>query len=256
MKQQALVAKQFGDTANAYLTSSIHSQGADLQAIRGIVSRFVNPRILDLGCGAGHVSFVVAPHAKAVTAYDLSDEMLAVVAHSAQQRGLQNIGIQKGMAETLPFEDGAFDLVLSRFSAHHWLDVPAALAEINRVLTPNGAAVFVDIVAPESPMNDTILQTAEVLRDASHVRDYRVSEWARMFAAAGFEHACKSSWKLLMEFDDWIKRMRTPQVRVDAIRDLFDRAPQESVQYFSVQDDHSFSIDAALFEIGKRGPAN
>src|ERR1700676_3138666 len=125
MKQQAIVAKQFGNTANAYLTSSVHAQGADLEAIRKIASQYAMPNVLDLGCGAGHVSFAIAPLSESVTAYDLSEEMLAVVARSSKERNLQNIRSQQGQAETLPFADSTFDMVVTRFSAHHWLNVAA-----------------------------------------------------------------------------------------------------------------------------------
>lgn len=70
-----------------------------------------------------------------------------------------------------------------------------------------------DIVAPETPLLDTLLQTVEVLRDASHVRDYRVSEWQAMLTAAGFRPGTPRTWKLPMAFDSWIARIRTPQVR-------------------------------------------
>jgi len=252
MKQQAVVAEQFGSTASAYLTSAVHAQGEDLATIRKIASRHASPKVLDLGCGAGHVSFAVAPLAASVTAYDLSAEMLAVVARAAGERGLKNLETRQGPVEKLPFGDSAFDLVLTRFSAHHWLDVPVALQEIRRVLQPRGTVVVVDVVAPEVPLHDTFLQTVELLRDASHVRDYRVSEWASMLADAGFRHECLGSWKLAMQFAEWTARMRTPAERVQAIRSVFDAAPEEAARYFAVQADHSFSIDAALFEARKQ----
>ena len=116
------------------------------------------------------------------------------------------------------------------------------------MLKPGGKLVIVDIVAPETPLLDTLLQTAEVLRDASHVRDYRVSEWQAMLAEAGFQAGAQRTWKLTMSFDSWIGRIRTPQVRADAIRDLFDRAADEARQYFAVAPDHSFAIDAMMVE--------
>jgi SAM-dependent methyltransferase len=186
-----------------------------------------------------------------VIAYDLSAQMLAVVAHAARDRQLPNIETRQGPAEKLPFEDGAFDVVVTRLSAHHWLDVPAALKEVHRVLGAGGVAILVDVVAPESPLLDTTLQAVELLRDASHVRDYRISEWEQMLDAAGFGHTCKQTWKLDIGFDEWIERMRTPPLRTQAIRSLFDGASRESLAYFCVRDDHSFSIDAALFEIRK-----
>lgn len=120
----------------------------------------------------------------------------------------------------------------------------AALREVHRVLHSGG--VFVVIVAPEAALYDTTLQAVELLRDASHVRDYRVTEWSVMLSAATFTHACKSEWKLDMQFNPWIARMRTPPKRMQATRSLFDSAPEEVAAYFMVQDDCSFSMDAAL----------
>lgn len=253
MKQQTIVAQQFGNTANAYLTSTVHSTGKDLQALRDIAARHASPDILDLGCGAGHASFAVSPVARNVKAYDLSQQMLDVVARAAWERGLGNIETHRGAAETLPFADAEFDIVMSRFSAHHWMNVPAALKEIARVLKPEGMAVFVDITAPELPAYDTMLQAVELLRDVSHVRDYRVSEWKRMFADAGFEMTWSDTWKLEMVFDEWVARMRTPEERIAAIRSLWRAASEETLERFAVREDGSFTIDSALFEARKRG---
>ena len=249
MKQQAVVAQQFGNTASAYLTSAVHAQGADLAALREIARLLgPHPTVLDLGCGAGHASFAVAPVAKSVTAFDLSEQMLAVVRGAAAERGLDNIATRQGNVASLPFADASFCMVVTRFSAHHWLDVPAALREVKRVLKKAGVLVVIDITAPESPLHDTTLQAVELLRDASHVRDYRPSEWRAMLADAGFICERAGDWKLEMKFDEWTARMRTPAERVTAIRSLFATAPEETLKYFAVQADCSFSIDSTLFK--------
>lgn len=247
MKQQAVVAEQFGNTAAAYLTSAVHAQGADLAAMRDVAAKLGQPEVLDLGCGAGHASFAVAPVARSVVAYDLSSRMLEVVAAASQARGLGNISTRQGDVAQLPYADASFDLVLTRFSAHHWPDVQAALSEVARVLRPGGSLVVVDIVAPKQALFDTTLQAVELLRDASHVRDYRTCEWSAKLSAAGLEHELCSQWKLPMKFDEWVARMQTPPPRVQAIRNLFDTAPEEATAYFQLQDDYTFSIDAAMF---------
>ena len=248
MQQQAVVAQQFGQTASAYLTSTVHSQGADLAALRELAAGLGKPVVLDLGCGAGHASFAVAPVARTVTAFDLSSEMLAVVAGAAQERGLHNIVTEQGDVASLPYADASFCMVVTRFSAHHWLDVPAALREVKRVLKPNGLLVVIDITAPEAPLHDTTLQAVELLRDGSHVRDYRRSEWTAMLQTAGFRPERAGDWKLQMVFDEWTARMRTPAERVAAIRSLFASAPQETLSYFDVRKDGSFTIDSTLFK--------
>jgi len=252
MKQSTLIDQQFGSVASAYLTSTVHASGADLDVLKEMAQRYQRPHVLDLGCGAGHVSFVMAPFSASVIAYDLSQSMLDVVQTSATNRNLHNIETRAGEAEHLPFEDNSFDIIVTRFSAHHWRDVSTALQEIYRVLRQAGVAIVIDITASEDALYDTTLQAVELLRDASHVRDYRESEWAMMFAGAGFRHATMDRWRLKMVFDDWIARMRTPQERVIAIRSLLDSASDETRSHFCIQADYSFFIDAAMFELKKQ----
>lgn len=248
MKHHEQVADAFGSTAAAYLTSAVHATGADLQELAREVAAVPDAAVLDLGCGAGHVSFSVAPHAKSVVAYDIAEQMLATVAGAAQERGLENITTQQGPAERLPFADAIFDRVLSRMSAHHWHDVPAALKEVRRVLKPGGRVVFVDIAGADHPLLDTHIQAVEVLRDGSHIRDYRGDEWLALFEQAGFKAGIRSRWRLPLQFDTWVARMRTPPERVTAIRSLWKNAPDEVRQYFAVQDDGSFELDALMIE--------
>lgn len=246
--QHALVAAQFGPRASAYLTSVVHAQGEDLEALAEIVKGHGDARVLDLGCGAGHVSFNIAPHVANVVAYDLSVDMLEAVGATARDRGLRNIETICGAAEQLPFGDATFDFVFTRFSAHHWSDLDACLHEARRVLRPGGRAAFVDVVAPESRVLDTFLQTVEMLRDPSHVRDYSRSEWERCLQNAGFEVVRTTFWRLRMDFAPWIERMKTPSSHVEAIRSLQGHASSEVTQFFEIESDGSFTFDTATFE--------
>lgn len=246
--QAVLVESQFGSRADAYLTSAVHAQGADLQAIAAIVSGETSARVLDLGCGAGHVSFTVAPHVAAVTACDLSASMLDVVARAATDRGLGNISVRRSPAESLPFGDGEFDFVVSRYSAHHWQDFHRGLAEAARVLKPGGKAVFVDVIAPEPPVLDTFLQTVELLRDTSHVRDYAKREWEAALGAAGLILWAATPHRLHLDFADWVERMRTPAVLVQAIRTVQAAVADEVRGYFEVAADGSFAVDSLMLE--------
>ncbi|MFA9206923.1 MAG: class I SAM-dependent methyltransferase, partial [Yersinia sp. (in: enterobacteria)] len=179
------VERQFGDQANAYLTSAVHAQGKDLQRLTTLLQPHSDARLLDLGCGAGHASFTAAAVVKSVVSYDLSAQMLQVVSQAAMDKKLTNIDVQQGLAESLPFDDQSFDIVISRYSAHHWHDVDQAVREVKRVLRPGGKVIFMDVVSPGHPVLDIYLQTVEVLRDTSHVRNYSPGEWLARVTDAG-----------------------------------------------------------------------
>jgi ubiquinone/menaquinone biosynthesis C-methylase UbiE len=242
------VGKQFGTVAEAYLSSTVHSQGADLQAITSKLQEHPVARMLDLGCGAGHLSFAAAPHVEAVVAYDLSTEMIDVVAGEARRRVLANISTRVGQVESLPFEDASFDWVCTRYSAHHWTDIRTALSEARRVLKRGGGFIVIDTCAPPNPLLDTHLQTIELLRDGSHVRNYTPAEWKSMLTGAGFAVGLQSTWKLPLDFNAWVGRMKTPAVYVETIRSLLQNAPREVVDYFQVAEDGSFTLDTTMIE--------
>ncbi len=201
---------------------------------------------LDLGCGGGHVAFRLAPLVGAVVACDPAPAMLALVAAEARRRGLGNLTTHRGSAEALDHPPGSFDLVATRWSAHHWRDVPAGLAQIRRVLKPGGQALIMDLVAPEQPLLDTWLQAIELLRDPSHVRDHRLSEWRAMLAAAGLAPLRTRVFRLPLDFAAWTARMATPELQVQAIRALQAQAGSEVRSQPAFAPDGSFTIDTAL----------
>lgn len=253
MSQQQKVVEQFGPRAQAYLDSPVHAQGADLEELARLASALATDgplHVLDVGCGAGHASFAVAPQATEVVAYDLSAAMLQVVRQAADSRCLPQLSTQQGAAEQLPFQADRFDLVISRFSAHHWLDPCAALREIARVLRPGGQLCLIDIVGPQGAhagLLDTHLQAVELLRDPSHVRDYTPAQWLAMLAQAGLRAEAWHGWWLPMDFSSWVARMQTPAPRVELIAQLWSQAPQEVRDYFAVDAQANFRLEAGLF---------
>jgi SAM-dependent methyltransferase len=246
--QHDFVVGHYAPRAAAYVASAVHSGGPDLDQIEHFVRGAEDARVLDLGCGGGHVAYRVAPHVREVVALDLTPDMLDQVRGTAQARGLNNIVTQQGAAEQLPFADGAFDIVLSRFSAHHWRDMEAGLREARRVLKPAGRAVFADAAAPAFPLLDTHLQTLELLRDPSHVRNYRVSEWIAALGRAGFCATGLTARKLRMEFAVWTERTKTPEPFRIALRMLQAQASAAARDHFAIGDDGSFDLDTLTIE--------
>ena len=110
---------------------------------------------------------------------------------------------------------------------------------------------MIDVFSPESPLLDTTLQAFEVLRDRSHVRNYRLSEWHSMLSSCGLRDPSSHQWRLTLEFDSWVRRIATPELRVQALRTFMDDMPAEAKQYFVLTSERSFQIDAAWIEVSK-----
>lgn len=242
------VTNQFGPRAQAYVTSVVHSTGADLEQIASLTAAFRPVRAVDLGCGGGHVTYAMAPGAGEVVACDLSADMLAAVRQAAAERGFDNVRTEQTSVEMLPFADASFDMLGCRYSAHHWQDVDAGFSEARRVLKNGAPALFVDVVAPDMPLLDTHLQGVELLRDTSHVRDYSITEWRAKLARAGFRVGKVTTWRLRMDFPVWIARMATPAALATAIRMIQESAPEEVRRHFAIEPDGSFLLDMAMFE--------
>ncbi len=243
---ETLTASQFGAHAQAYVASSVHAWGDDLEAIAALAAREKPARALDLGTGGGHVAYKLAQAARAVVAVDLSADMLASVTAEAKRRRLGNIETAQASAEKLPFRDADFDFLASRFSAHHWRDARQGLSEARRVLRSGAPAFFIDIVGPREVAFDTHLQTVELLRDASHVRNASLVEWTSTLTSLGFDVGQVTKYRVRLEFKSWIERMNTPETHVAAIRSLQHRAAATVTDYFEIEKDGSFTIDTAL----------
>jgi SAM-dependent methyltransferase len=190
-----------------------------------------------------------------VVAVDLAEAMLSEARRLAAKRGIENVDFRRGDVERLDLPDSSFDVVTSRFSAHHYPAPNRALAEVVRVLRPGGVFLLVDSVAPEAPGCDSFLNAIEVLRDLSHVRDHRVSEWEAMFTAAGLAPALERRWALELDFDSWVERIGTPGPEIAALRRMLDRAPAEAREALRIGSPgpHDFSMPVALLRGSRRG---
>lgn len=241
------IQQRFGSTAENYRKSAVHAGGEDLEAMLACARLEQGFRLLDAGCGAGHTAAAFAPHVAEVVAYDLTAPMLEQVKVLAAERGLMNIQTEQGTVEELPFEDASFDIVVSRYSAHHWAQPQRALAEFARVLKSGGQFILSDIVAPPDATQDTFLQAFELLRDTSHVRDHSVAQWEALFGQAGFTAEVVLNFRLNMHYGEWVTRMKTPETHNTVIKALFAGAPQEVKAAFSLPE--QISSDDFRFEI-------
>jgi SAM-dependent methyltransferase len=97
--------------------------------------------VLDVACGTGVVAVTAARHGARVTGLDLTPALLERARENSQLAEVQ-VDWHEGDVERLPFDDSAFDLVLSQFG-HIFAPRPElAIAEMLRVLKPGGTIAF------------------------------------------------------------------------------------------------------------------
>jgi len=249
--QKHAVQRQFGAVAANYGRASfVHRQGPDLDALVASLEGTRARRALDVGCGAGHTAHALASLIPDVVALDLTEAMLEQTRRGATELGLDHLETRLGDAETLPFEDGSFDVVACRLCAHHFGDPAQAVREAFRVLAPGGQYLLIDIVAPEDPTCDTFLQAFEVVRDPSHVRDHSVTQWQAMLAQAGFVAPRVRTWPMPQQFGAWAERIGATPTAKAALVEMFGAAPNEVRSHFAIEGTpvETFSIENALFE--------
>lgn len=105
-------------------------------------------RALEIGCGTGLFTAMVARSGAEIQTVDLSVHLLASA--RARTAALPNVRLACGNAEETPFRAASFDVVYGSSVLHH-LDLDRALAEAARVLRPGGRVVFTEpnIVNPQ-----------------------------------------------------------------------------------------------------------
>jgi ArsR family transcriptional regulator len=101
--------------------------------------------VADVGCGEGYLTLEMARWARRVVAIDRSPEVLARGRELAARRRLSNIVWKRGLLERLPMRAGSVDLVLLSQALHHAEDPVRALAEVVRVLRPDGRLLLLDL---------------------------------------------------------------------------------------------------------------
>jgi SAM-dependent methyltransferase len=245
------IQRQFTAAVAAYVVSPVHAGGPDLDALLAQAGDVAGRRVLDVGSGVGATGLALAARGAAVVALDLTPAMLEAARAQAAARGLVNFETRLGDAATLPFPDASFDIVSCRVCAHHFGRARAAVGEMARVLRPGGQLLLIDSISPEDPAQDTFLNAIELLRDPSHVRNYRVSEWLAWFGEVGLAGSHVRTFPTFLDFENWTARMNTPEHEREQLRRLMNAAPAEVRAAFEVAPNHDWKIPLALLRAKK-----
>ena len=140
-----------------------------------------SPRALDVGCGPGRASLVLAAAGARVTAVDLHEPFLHRTRDAARGAGLTaRVAVERASMTALPHPDGAFDLLWCEGAAY-LMSVDRALQEWRRLLRPGGALMLTDAVwtmaAPSEEARRFWSQYPEMRDEAALVAAARSAGW-------------------------------------------------------------------------------
>lgn len=105
------------------------------EAVRG------KRRVLEVAAGTGVVTAALARTCETVVATDYAAAMIGVLSERVHELGLDNVTCEQADIYSLPYADGEFDAIVAANVLHLVPDLPAAIAALRRVLTPNGILV-------------------------------------------------------------------------------------------------------------------
>ncbi len=202
-KHDSIINREFTDQAIHFNTPGLTLTNKDL--LGWIVfnlclqTRF---RVLDVAAGTCLLSKAVAPHVKHVTALDATPAMLDKGREEIARAGLDNVDTMIGLAERLPFDDGSFDMVISRLALHHFLDWRLSFAEMVRVTRPGGLVGVVDLLTPTEEFRK-VYNTLERQRDPSHVMALTREELAELIDSHGLKVRNMNTRDVEVNFEKW-----------------------------------------------------
>jgi SAM-dependent methyltransferase len=178
--------------------------------------------VLDVACGPGILACAFARVARHVTGIDLTPAMLDRARLLQAEQGLTNVTWRQGNVLPLPFDDGAFTLVVSRFAFHHLLDPGAALAEMRRVCARGGTVMVID--SAPAPDKAAAFNRAELLRDPSHTRALPLAEHRALFTRAGFAAPRETFYRLQTDLEGLLSRSFPNPGDAETLRGLYVRS--------------------------------
>jgi SAM-dependent methyltransferase len=183
---------------SAYEQSATHRSGADLDLLVEWCEPDDGVRALDVATGGGHVARRLREAGCEVVTVDATPGMQPDVIASA---------------EHLPFADGSFDVVVSRIAPHHFSDIRAAVAELERV--SNRLVVIEDTLYSSDRHEE-----AERLRDPTHVRNYTERDWRTFLEGVGLEVEQIETFEITHPLEEWLARTGCEGKDAERVKEL------------------------------------
>ncbi len=170
-----------GDFYNKQTQDSEH-----LNKILEFVKIHEGMKILDLGTGSGYLSFPLAKNNPECEIVGLDIVSAALEANRARTDadGIKNLSFVSYDGINFPFEDASFDLVVTRYSLHHFPDIDHSIGEVGRVLK-NGGRLFISDPRPNECDKERFVDDYMQLKKDGHIKFYTKDEWIEICSRQG-----------------------------------------------------------------------
>lgn len=189
------------------------------QRFRDRILEHAPDSVLDVGCGDGALLITLGEAGTKAQGVDPDADTVARAAAAG-------LDVRQGTAEALPFEEDSFDMVVSEFSLHHFADLPAAMAEMLRVVRRSVLLLdcWYDLSVPSQQAADAFDRWAkEIDRAAGEVHEPVLSA-GEIVAAA--EAAVPG---VTAQTEHWLQLEPMPDdKRARIIEACLDKAPDRS----------------------------
>jgi len=218
---EQLIVDQFSKQAIPFSTAKTIADRRALKLLVEFSGAGPQDTVLDVACGGGNVVCAFAEVVRHATGIDMTPAMLDRARTMAKDKGLRNVSWDQGQATSLPYADGSFTIVVTRFSFHHFIEPLAVLKEMVRVCAPGGRVLVADMHTSTDAAKGAEFNRMELLRDPSHVRALPVSELKALFPAAGLPEAKITFYELRDELENLLGRSFPNSGDDDRIREIF-----------------------------------
>ena len=188
--------------------------------------------VLDVGCGAGTFTWLLAPLFKRVAGLDPKAARIEEAKATVKSKGI-DADFRVGEAEKMPFADASFDVVVFSNSLHHIPGMDAAMAEAARVVKPGGLVYVMEPVPA-----GTFFEATRLVNDET---DIRSEAWRSLHRVAGLKAQTERLYRARRGFSN-IEEWRDGQIGHDPHRGvLFEQHKDEIARRFHAAAEHEGS---------------
>lgn len=188
------IQEQFTQQSATFGNVPSHSAESSLTVLLELAQPQATDVALDVACGPGIVTAAFAPHVASIRGQDVVPAMIERARARAAEQNLSNASFDVGDSNALPYADATFDLVVTRFSFHHFHEPLRALGELRRVCKPSGTIIVADVApAPEAAAG---YDEVELIRDPSHTHALTEPEFEALAHTAQLRVAARQRYGL------------------------------------------------------------